>query len=321
MDRSRRRLLRAIPTLAPLGWAASPAAGAMAQSARDAGASATGRDAPTPGRPGKDVMWLPTPEAMVARMLRMAGVGPADYVVDLGAGDGRIAIAAARDFGARALGIEFDPAMVEVARRRAREAGVAGHARFERADIFESDFSSATVVTLYLLPVLNLKLRPALLRMRPGTRIVSYAFDMGEWMPDETSRVGAVRSFLWRVPASVEGTWTLERDAGGIAAPDALALEQRFQRIGGEARFGDLGSGLVDPALDGKRIAFTVRDGEGRPLRFTGTVDGDRMDLEVFVPGGERGRFRATRATPAGVRPEAAATPEEQQRAFRLIGE
>src|SRR5690606_11598542 len=144
----------------------------------------------------------PTPDKLVNRMLSMAQVTASDFVIDLGAGDGKIVIAAAREFGAKGLGIEYNPEMVAHARRNAQAAGLAGSARFEKADIFESDFSPASVITMYLLPHLNMRLRHRLMALKPGTRIVSHEFRLGNWKPDETSRVGSASTHLWLVPAN-----------------------------------------------------------------------------------------------------------------------
>jgi hypothetical protein len=184
--------------------------GALAQS----GAS-TASPAYTPkvGQLGKDVVWVPTSQAMVDRMLDMAELTARDRLVDLGSGDGVLVITAAKR-GATARGIEFNPDLVALSKRRARAEGVADRARFERADIFQSDFSEATVVTLFLLPALNLRLRPTLLEMPPGTRIVSNSFDMGDWEPDATAEVtegctNYCHAMLWIVPARVAGMWTI----------------------------------------------------------------------------------------------------------------
>lgn len=153
------------------------------------------------GGPKLDVPYLGTRPAVVAQMLEIAEVGPDDYVIDLGAGDGRILIAAARDRGARGLGIDIDPVMVRKARANAERAGVADRVRFETTDLFKTDLSEADVVTMFLLPEVNLRLRPRLLaQLRPGARVVSHAFDMGDWRPDETRRVGGAVVHLWRVP-------------------------------------------------------------------------------------------------------------------------
>src|SRR5437762_723145 len=167
---------------------------------------------PEVGQPGKDVVWVPTPQALVDRMLDMAKVTPQDYVVDLGSGDGRTVITAARR-GARAHGIEYNPDMVRLSERNAAAEGVAANATFAKADLFESDFSQATVITMFLLPEINLKLRPKILDLKPGTRIVSNTFTMGDWMPDETAMVGDCvawcTALYWIVPAKVAGAWQL----------------------------------------------------------------------------------------------------------------
>lgn len=159
---------------------------------------------PSIGQEGKDVIWVPTPDSLVEAMLDVAKVTPSDYVIDLGSGDGRIVIAAAKR-GARAVGFEFNPDMVALSRRNAEKEGVSDKATFVNADLFESDFSKATVITMYLLPQLNLKLRPKLLDLKPGTRIVSHAFTMGEWNPDKTVEREGRTAYLWIVPAKTEG--------------------------------------------------------------------------------------------------------------------
>ena len=181
---------------------------------------------PMPGQVGKDVMWLGTPDAMVAAMLAAAKTGPADLVADLGAGDGRIAIAAARDFGARAIGVEYDAKMAALAARNAARAGVADRVRIVEGDIFKEDFSRASVVTLYLLPELNLELRPTILAMPAGTRVVSYQFTMAEWEPDTVIRGTPWDAYLWIVPARVAGSWRVADEAGReVAALDVAQQE------------------------------------------------------------------------------------------------
>jgi precorrin-6B methylase 2 len=169
---------------------------------------------PEVGQHGKDVVWVPTAQPLVEKMLDMAKVTPEDYLIDLGSGDGRTVIAAAKR-GARALGIEYNPDMVELSRQNAEAEGVSGRATFVKADLFESDFSQATVITMFLLPELNLRLRPTLLSLKPGTRIVSNSFTMEEWEPDETATVSDgcsswCTALLWIVPARVDGTWRLK---------------------------------------------------------------------------------------------------------------
>src|SRR6266699_2543998 len=167
---------------------------------------------PRVGQEGRDVVWVPSPQTVVNKMLDMAKVTPKDYVIDLGSGDGRTVITAAKR-GARALGVEFNPDMVALSKRNAAKAGVSDKASFVKADLFESDFSQAQVISMFLLSSINLKLRPKILDLKPGTRIVSNTFDMGEWKPDETATLPGCNSWctahLWIVPAKVDGTWNL----------------------------------------------------------------------------------------------------------------
>jgi hypothetical protein len=186
---------------------------------------------PQRGQMGKDVMWLPTSDDLVLKMLDAAKVGPQDELVDLGAGDGKIPIAAARQFGARAWGIEYNKDLAALAQRNAQRAGVAERVRIVHGDIFKEDFSKATVVTMYLLEELNAQLRPTILAMKPGTRVLSNTFSMGDWEPDQVIRVTNGTGYFWTVPAKVAGLWTLSGlDEKGNAA---LKLDQTFQRVGG----------------------------------------------------------------------------------------
>jgi SAM-dependent methyltransferase len=235
---------------------------------------------PTVGQAGKDVVWVPTPAALVEKMLDMAKVTPQDYVIDLGSGDGRTVIAAAKR-GAHALGIEYNPDMVEVAKRAAAAARVTDKATFVKADIFESDFSKATVITMFLLPQLNLKLRPTLLNLKPGTRIVSNSFTMEDWEADETATIADgctswCTALFWIIPAKVEGTWRLG-DAD-------LTLTQTFQKISGT-----LGSTPIsDGKLRGDEIAFTVGT-----TKYAGRVNGTSM--QGTGAGTNGGRWSATK--------------------------
>lgn len=227
---------------------------------------------PRVGQPGKDVIWVPTPQALVDRMLDLAQLTPQDRLVDLGSGDGRTVITAAKR-GALARGIEFNPDMVAYARRQAQAEGVSERATFEQADIFQSDFSEATVVTLFLLPNLNLALRPVLFDMPPGTRIVANSFDMGEWKPDETAEVDEdctsyCRALKWTVPAKVAGTWALDGKT--------LELTQSFQVLEGSLHDGAASQPIGEARLDGPRVRFTI--GEDR---YVGQVDGERMQGTV----------------------------------------
>ncbi|ONG55819.1 RNA methyltransferase [Pseudoroseomonas deserti] len=227
---------------------------------------------PTVGQAGKDVVWVPTQQQLVDRMLDMAKVTAQDYVVDLGSGDGRTVITAAQR-GARAHGIEFNPDMVALSRRNAEAAGLNGRASFAQADIFQSDFSDATVVTLFLLQTLNERLRPTLLAMKPGTRVVSNTFTMGDWNPDQSFDTGAAcasfcRAYLWIIPAQVAGQWQI--------GEDRLVLEQRYQALTGTLTQGGQSLAISDAKMDGEAITFTAG---GR--RYTGRLEGGALTGQV----------------------------------------
>jgi hypothetical protein len=221
---------------------------------------------PQLGQPGKDVQWIPTPAALVEKMLDLARLTPKDYLVDLGSGDGVTVIAAAKR-GARALGIEYDRTLVEAARRNATAAQVASRARFKRGDIFKTDFSNATVVTTFLLPSLNLQLRPTILAMKPGTRVVSNTFPMGEWEPDDRTSIEPCErwctALLWIVPARVGGVWRTPQGE--------LVLQQRFQHVSGSLRQVPVSDGR----LKGDELSFRAGDveyaGRVEEARITGT--------------------------------------------------
>jgi len=225
------------------------------------------------GQPGKDVMWLPTPQALVDKMLDMAKVTPSDYVMDLGSGDGRTVITAAKR-GARALGVEYDPDMVELSRRNAEKEGVAGKAEFVKADLFETDFSRATVITMFLLPEINLRLRPKILALKPGTRIVSNSFGMGDWQADETATLTAAdgctayycTAHLWIVPVRAAGTYKTPRGE--------LVLRQEFQMLSGALNSGGK-TFAVEGRVRGEDITFTT---EGRAYRAR--MNGGNLELQ-----------------------------------------
>src|SRR5918993_2847851 len=209
---------------------------------------------PSVGQAGKDVIWVPTPDALVTRMLTAAKVTKDDLVYDLGSGDGKIPIAAAKQFGAKATGIEYNPDMAELARRNAKRQGVDNMVTIITGDIFKEDFSKATVVTMYLLPDLNLKLRPILLKMKPGTRVASHQFHMGDWDPDEKYSIEFRDAYLWYVPANVEGTWTFKEEAGN-SAEGSVSLVQRYQRVGGTVTIGGKTQPILGAALQGDKLS------------------------------------------------------------------
>jgi SAM-dependent methyltransferase len=234
---------------------------------------------PSVGQSGKDVVWVPTPDEMVRQMLVKAKVAKEDLVFDLGCGDGKIPIAAARLFGATAKGIEYNPEMAALARRNTERAGVTGQVEIITGDIFDpalqARFMQATVITTYLLPDLNLKLRPTLLRMKPGTRVVTHAFHMGEWEPDETFTVDGRDGYSWIVPANVAGRWTFKDDDGweGVAE-----LTQRFQRIGGTVTVKGKAQPLLGAFVSGETLGFTFVDHDGSVRSLRGSVKGDALE-------------------------------------------
>lgn len=236
-------------------------------------------------QPGKDVVWVPTAQALVNKMLDMAKLTPSDYLVDLGSGDGRTVITAAKR-GATAHGIEYNSKMVELSRRNAEKAGVSAKATFAQGDIFESDFSKADVVTMFLLPELNLRLRPTILKMKPGTRIVTNSFSMGDWTADQTESVNDdctsyCTAFLWIVPANAAGTWKLPQGE--------LTLEQKFQMVSGTLKNGSKSAAVSEGRLNGEQIVFKAGDTE-----FSGRISGDSME-GVARTGGKEEKFQATR--------------------------
>jgi SAM-dependent methyltransferase len=235
---------------------------------------------PHSGQSGKDVVWVPTNDALVHRMLTMAAVTPRDLVYDLGAGDGKIAIAAAKDFGAHAVGVEYNPDMAKLAQCFVRADGLEDRVKIVQGDIFETNFSNATVVTLYLLPELNLRLRPTLLEMKPGTRVVSHSFLMDDWEPDDRSMSDDGYAYLWIVPARVEGVWQFERKGGGNRF--AMHLEQMFQQVGGTV--GERKQGFTETRLVGPRIELAYTE-NGAPTRLVGQVNGDRIDAQITRDG------------------------------------
>jgi SAM-dependent methyltransferase len=235
---------------------------------------------PTVGQAGKDVVWVPTPQPLVEKMLDLAKIGPQDLHYDLGSGDGRTVITAAKR-GARSFGIEYNPDMVELSRRNAAEAKVSpDRATFVQADLFETDFSKANVVTLFLLPSINMKLRDKILAMAPGTRIVANTFTMEDWEADQTETVTGdcvswCTALLWIVPAKADGTWQL--------GSEPLVLTQNFQKL--EGTLG--GKPITDARMTGDQIAFTVGGG----ARYTGKVSGNSMTGTIS----SGGNFTATK--------------------------
>ena len=251
---------------------------------------------PQVGQSGKDVVWVPTPDELVQRMLRMAKVTPQDLVYDLGAGDGKIAIAAGK-LGANSVGIEYNPDMAKLASCLVTAEGVPSKTKIIQGDIFKEDFSKATVITMYLLPELNLCVRHRILAMKPGTRVTSHQFTMGDWEADETSEFEYRTAYLWIVPARVDGTWAL-RDANG--ATTTVNLTQTFQKLSGEVVSGAPKQPLVGATLRGDQLRFAFNDDKGVTRSFTGTVRGNELagtlksgNTETKVTGAPQGALRA----------------------------
>jgi SAM-dependent methyltransferase len=241
-----------------------------------AGAQKPEEYTPTVGQEGKDVIWVPTPDELVEAMLDMAKVTLTDTVMDLGSGDGRIVIAAAKR-GAHATGFEFNPDMVALSKKNAEKAGVSDKAAFVNADIFASDFSKATVITMYLLPQLNLKLKPTILELKPGTRIVSHAFNMDDWHPDQTIEKEYRTAYLWIVPAKVAGLWIWQNQASQAS----LKLSQKYQVIEGTLNTDGMELPIKNTSLEGNRISFTAGGQE-----YSGRVNGDHIEGSVQSSGG-----------------------------------
>jgi len=236
------------------------------------GATAQGVRAP-------DVQWVPTPQEVVDQMLELAEIDENDLIYDLGSGDGRIVITAAKRYGARGIGVDIDPERIADARANAETAGVSDRVKFVEGDLFEMDFSDATVVTLYLLNSLNRKLRPKLIEeLEPGTPVVSHAFDMGEWPPDTSMSVDGKMVYLWIVPARLDGRWEVSmKGPNGDEEVFVLDIEQDFQKVNGIAETEVGSSEIQEGRVQGEEVSFTLA-GRSTPARqFTGRIDGEIM--------------------------------------------
>jgi len=228
---------------------------------------------PSVGQEGKDVVWVPTPQVVVDKMLDMAKVTASDYVMDLGSGDGRLVITAAKR-GARAMGVEYNPEMVELSKRNAEKEGVSARATFVKADLFQTDFSKATVITMFLLPDINLKLRPKILQLKPGTRVVSNTFTMGDWQADDTAELAGggkcdnswCTALLWIVPARVAGTHKVPQGE--------VTLKQQYQMLSGTVR-ADGKTYALKGKVSGEEVVFQAG---GREYR--GRMNGKALELK-----------------------------------------
>jgi len=257
------KLQQFIPCLLPVSGLALVAALSLAQ------AQQATEYQPGIGQEGKDVVWVPTNQAVVNKMLDMANVTANDFLIDLGSGDGRLVITAAKR-GAKAIGIEYNPDMVELSKRNAAKEGLADKVTFMKADIFESDFSQATVLTLFLLPHLNVRLRPTILVMKPGVRVVSNTFDMGDWPPEERANLAGdcmshCTALFWIVPAKVQGRWQMPRGE--------FVLEQKYQMLSGTMKLGKVSTAINGGKMTADQIAFSVGT-----TRYTGRVNGNAIE-------------------------------------------
>ena len=269
-------MLRSVRLVMLTGCLAFVSLGVQAQAAKPA-------YEPTVGQEGKDVVWVPTSQALVNRMLDLGKVTANDSVIDLGSGDGRTVITAVKR-GARALGIEYNPDMVELAKRNAAKEGVGDKAQFRRADLFETDLSDATVITMFLLPSINMKLRPKILDLKPGTRIVSNSFTMEDWKWDDSATADKdctsyCTAYLWIVPAKVAGTWSTPQGE--------LTLKQEFQEVGGSLKSGGL---VTNGKLRGDQVTFNIGN-----TRYQGKVNGRTIE-GTATTGGQSQKWTATRS-------------------------
>ena len=275
-----------------------------------------------------DVVYVPTPQVVVDEMLRMAKVGPADYLIDLGSGDGRIVITAVKKHGARGFGVDLDTYLLKLANAAAKKEGVTDRARFIEQNLFETDLSPATVITSYLLPEMNLKLRPKILALKPGTRVVAHDYSMGEWDPDDDATLevpektvgdpGKSYIFLWIVPARVAGRWESQLPAGGKAAVFDFSFEQHFQLVHGTLRVGERQLKVPQFRMVGEQLSFKLDvPGAGKPVsyQFRGWVKGDAIEGNVTI-----GEGSGQRVLPWGARRTARGEPNMGAAGAALVG-
>lgn len=241
-----------------------------------------------------DVPYVPTPEEVVEKMLDITNVGPGDYVIDLGSGDGRIVIAAAKK-GAVGHGVDLNPQRVEEANKNARDAGVFDRVVFFEGDLFEADISKASVITMYLLSSVNLKLRPVLLKeLRPGTRIVSHSFSMGEWEADEHVQVNNRHVYYWVIPANLRGSWEWETNGERFT----MRAGQEFQKVNINLTSGKRSFEIQEPLLVGERVSFSANDKRnGTDYVFNGRIDGNNISGMTHIISGNSRRVENWSAT------------------------
>ena len=250
-----------------------------------------------------DVVYVPTPQIVVDEMLSLAKIGPKDFLIDLGSGDGRIVITAAKKYGARGFGVDLDSYLLRIARESAKKEGVADRANFVEENLFETDLSKATVISTYLLPEMNLKLRPKILEMKPGTRVVAHDYHMGDWYPDAQKDIpvpekvvgtpGVSYIYLWVVPAKVAGRWQGQVSAAGKELPYEIAFDQFFQILEGTVRTGAESVALRGRVTNGDQITFTTQpkgSAGGQRHEFNGRISGDTMQGTVRIGEGASAR-------------------------------
>jgi hypothetical protein len=260
---------------------------------------------------------VPTPQIVVETMLKMAKVGPKDFLIDLGSGDGRIVITAAKKFGARGFGVDLDEVLLKTANESAKREGVADRAQFIEQNLFETDLDKATVITSYLLPEMNEKLRPKLLRLRPGTRVVAHDYHMGEWQPDDNDTLsvpektvgnpGTSYIFMWYVPANAAGKWQIKIPVAGQTLAVDLDFSQRYQMLNGTARINDRAAQIQGARLRGEDVTFWLTLGSGPTAvrhEFVGRVQGDTINGTLRVHAGKKvdqAVFSAKRVAPGKI--------------------
>ena len=257
-----------------------------------AAAQAVPADAPAQiGQVSKDSVWVPTPERMIRRMLQVADTTRDDVVMDLGSGDGRVPIHAAKHFGARAIGVELEANLIRISQEAAKRSGVSHRVTFLKQDLFDADLSEVSVFALYISPDVMDRLRPKLLSLKPGTRITSHHFTLGDWEPDESFRIENRAAYLWLVPADMRGQWKVSLTGDELV----LDIEQKHQMLGTKGMRAGQAINLIGTRLRGNEISFTAFDRDGSSRQFTGIVNGNRMSGESTSENGKTLRWSATR--------------------------
>ena len=278
-------------TLAPIAALLVLATSPLAVAQPASPASPSSASTPAIGQVSKDSVWVPTPERLIRRLLQLADVTADDVVLDLGSGDGRVPIHAAKHFGARAIGVELEENLIRVSNEAARASGVADRVRFLRQDLFDTDLSQATVITLYISPGVMTRLKPRLLALKPGTRIVSHQFTLDDWEPDESIRSDGRMGYLWVVPGNAAGTWTLD------GAGDRLTIDitQQYQALTMRGERAGKPVAVIGARLRGSDITFSSFDADGFSRQFRGRISGSRIEGDSEREGTKTLPWSATR--------------------------